>query len=104
MSNYGCPGGLLGARKSPWLWAVWDEKPALTRPLWRFTQLLCCSQQLEHGIRTDVGFSRYLPDALASGSQPLHSLEQLVIVLSLRSPSDASLLSVRVPALPVRAR
>src|ERR1700759_5264438 len=51
----------------------------------------CCSQELEHGIRTDVGFSRYLPDALPSGSQPLHSLEQLVIVLSLRSPSDASL-------------
>ena len=21
-------------------WAVWDEKPALTRPLWRFMQLL----------------------------------------------------------------
>ena len=52
----------------------------------------CSSQQLEHGIRTEVGFRRYLPDALASGSQPSHSLEQLVIVLSLRSPSDASLL------------
>jgi hypothetical protein len=35
----------------------------------------CGSQQLEHGIRTDVGFSRYLPDALASGSQPLHRLK-----------------------------
>src|ERR1700760_3618407 len=54
--------------------------------------IFCCSQQLEHGIRTDFGFSRYLPDALASGSQSVHSLEQLVIVLSLRSPSDASLL------------
>ena len=63
----------------------------LSPDLFGDSRSFCCSQQFEHGIRTDVGFSRYLPDALASGSKPLHSLEQLVIVLSFRSPSDASL-------------
>ena len=77
MSDRDSPPPALGVRKSPGFGLCGMRAPLSPDRFGDSRSCFSCSQQLEHGIRTDVGFSRYLPDALASGSQPPHSLEQL---------------------------